>query len=271
MFCKLLNGTVLSTTSSRLLKSPVRTFHKQHHPHHEAISTKHPLQRIPQMLVHRPIHIMTSVAAVAGGGSTTVRPASRVKSAAESAPAADDRQELDAIVPVSIASIRKTVRSGGLDLTDGYSCLRTMCPVCAPAEAAATTNKAPGSRKTGDSKASAEVETPSTAARSNHTVYINKTTGTVVCASCQIVRAWSTMESCFQRPAGGTAKALKEFEAVKQHFLKTKETRAECVADEMAVPIEQLAAEVVADVLRHLRIEVSIVYLVHRVQINSNI
>lgn len=146
----------------------------------------------------------------------------------------------DRIVPVSLAHIRKTIRSGGVDLADGYCCLRTVCPACM--------TDAPLAAKSAASAKAADTVRPTS-------VYINKTTGTVVCPTCQIVRSWSAMESCFQRPANGSAKASRDFEAVRLQFVKTKETLAECRPDQRAVPIGQLSTAVAAEVLRHLRLE----------------
>lgn len=145
----------------------------------------------------------------------------------------------DRIVPVSLAHIRRTIRSGGIDLADGYCCLRTVCPAC--------TTTPPLAIQT----------TKGEAVRPNN-VYINKTTGTVVCPTCQIVRSWPTIEPCFQRPtANGSAKASRDFEAVRQHFVKSKESPVErrLPDDRSAVPIGQLPDTVVADVLRHLRLD----------------
>lgn len=145
-------------------------------------------------------------------------------------PIADDLLTTGAssIVPVSLTNIRKTVRNGGFEISDGYSCLRTVCPAC---EATPTT--------------------PSSTA-----VFINKTTGSFLCPTCQIVRSWPAIEACFQRPTGSAARALRDYEAIKEGFRKAKEPLTECKADANALPIERLAEAVVVEVLTHLRIQV---------------
>lgn len=226
MFVKLLNSSLLMSTSGcRLLysKPPLHLL-----TNHNTKPNEPPTRRqLPQSIINaRHFH-------------STAEEASAVRITAKGTTpeqqSTDDLLGTDSIVPVSMAHIRKTIRSGGFELSDGYSCLRTVCPACE----------------------STETPKPTDAAARN-TVFINKTTGAFVCPTCQIVRSWSAMETCFQRPAGSTAtRARREFEAVKEGFCKGKEPLTVCNVDPNAEPIELLAADVVVRVLEHLGLEVN--------------
>lgn len=241
MFVKLLNSSVLMSTSGcRLLYSkPPLHLLTNHNTKPNEPSTR---RQLPQSIINaRRFH-------------STAEEASAVRITAKGTmpqqQSTDDLLGTDSIVPVSMAHIRKTIRSGGFELSDGYSCLRTVCPACESTE----TPKSNAAAATSSSHRT----TVSNDAAARNTVFINKTTGAFVCPTCQIVRSWSAMEACFQRPSGSTAtRARREFDAVKEGFHKGKEPLTECSVDPNAEPIELLASDVVARVLKHLGLEVN--------------
>lgn len=66
----------------------------------------------------------------------------------------DNRNDEGSIEPISLFNIKKTIKSFGNELTDGFCCLRTTCPACYPLDQQSKI----GQRQTND-------------------IYINKTTG----------------------------------------------------------------------------------------------
>ncbi|XP_055687058.1 mitochondrial DNA helicase [Lutzomyia longipalpis] len=96
---------------------------------------------------------------------------------------------------VSVPNIKRVIKNSGFELEDGFSCIRTQCPVCS---------------NDGEPK---------------ETIYINKITGNFTCAACQHLGTWSTIEKFFLNAK--IARNSKEISRLREVFLTSKSRKTE--------------------------------------------
>ncbi|XP_065084108.1 mitochondrial DNA helicase [Ochlerotatus camptorhynchus] len=123
----------------------------------------------------------------------------------------------------SLFNIKKTVKASPYECTEGFTCIRTVCPVC---------NVIPG-------------QTESTKAK-NKPIYVNKTTGNFTCSTCQHLGRWDHIEKFFL-PFNKSARTVQEMRTLRDAFLESKKgdfkTSIELPNGSVKVD-ENLAAEV---------------------------
>lgn len=104
----------------------------------------------------------------------------------------------DPTLPVSsVFNVKKTVKSSPFECTEGFACIRTVCPVC---------NVVPGEQN-GQVK--------------NETIYVNKTTGHFTCSACQHLGRWDHIEKFFL-PHNKSPRTIQELRKIRDVFLEGK-------------------------------------------------
>ncbi|KAG4072609.1 hypothetical protein HA402_004698 [Bradysia odoriphaga] len=122
----------------------------------------------------------------------------------------------------SVLTIRRSLKTAGVEATEGCSFIKTLCPVCDFPDG-----------KTASS------------------IYINKVSGNVVCPSCQLVSGWSSVEKFFLK----TGKPTKERERLKELFEKSKPKISAPIAPKNATSISKLKQEAVIKVMESLKLQ----------------
>lgn len=122
----------------------------------------------------------------------------------------------------SLFNIKKTIKSSPFECADGFTCIRTVCPVC---------HTVPGS--------------PEATTVANQTIYINKTTGTFTCSACRHLGRWEYIEKFFL-PYSKSVKTVQEMRKLRDVFLDSKKGGPVPVEfpDGLAIVDEKLAGEV---------------------------
>ncbi|EAT34536.1 AAEL013237-PA [Aedes aegypti] len=98
----------------------------------------------------------------------------------------------------SISNVKKAIKSSPYECTEGYTCIRTVCPVC---------NVVPGQLESSQAK--------------GETIYVNKTTGHFTCSSCQHLGRWDHIEKFFM-PHSKSARTVQELRKLRDVFLDGK-------------------------------------------------
>lgn len=96
---------------------------------------------------------------------------------------------------ISVPNIKRVIKNSGFECEDGFSCIRTLCPVC-PEEG--------GSRKG---------------------IYINKITGNFTCPACQHLGTWSSIEKFFLN--GKMGRNVREMTRARENFMVSKSKKTE--------------------------------------------
>ncbi|XP_055624611.1 mitochondrial DNA helicase [Toxorhynchites rutilus septentrionalis] len=132
----------------------------------------------------------------------------------------------DSTVPgTSLFNVRKTIKLSSLESSDGFTCIRTVCPVC---------HTTPGQTEDCDSN--------------RETIYINKTTSNFTCSACQYLGQWEYIEKFFL-PHGKSAKTVQEMNQLKDAFLdmKRSSSTAPVVLPEGLTIVDKLLAVKISD------------------------
>lgn len=98
----------------------------------------------------------------------------------------------------SLFNIKKTVKASPYECTEGFTCIRTVCPVC---------NVVPGQAESAKAK--------------SKPIYVNKTTGNFTCSTCQHLGRWDHIEKFFL-PFNKSARTVQEMRKLRDAFLESK-------------------------------------------------
>ncbi|XP_058462550.1 mitochondrial DNA helicase isoform X1 [Malaya genurostris] len=123
----------------------------------------------------------------------------------------DGRDDIPALGTSSLFNIRKTIKASSLENSEGFTCIRTVCPIC---------SSVPGQ------------DTDRSQSMRKETIYINKTTGHFTCSACQYLGRWEYIEKFFLSHSK-TAKSMLEMQKLKDIFLESKRFEAK---DEIKFP-----------------------------------
>ncbi|XP_055534160.1 mitochondrial DNA helicase [Wyeomyia smithii] len=103
----------------------------------------------------------------------------------------------------SLFNVRKIIKSSGLEFSEGFACIRTVCPVC-----------------------SAFPESVNSSEVKKETIFVNKTTGCFTCSACQYLGHWENLERFFL-PHIKSAKTAQEMRKLKDSFMLKKKSGVE--------------------------------------------
>ncbi|XP_031631440.1 twinkle protein, mitochondrial [Contarinia nasturtii] len=137
------------------------------------------------------------------------------------------------IVIPSTLKVRQTIKSGFYDYVDGFTCIQTSCPTCQPDNEQKTTN------------------IPDKKVIDNKCLYINKTTGDVVCSKCQHIFSFSAVEKFFSKSYRSTI----DMERARDLFLRSKpkiSIQKSYQIPKDAIPITEIGNDEIQEIIEHL-------------------
>ncbi|XP_059615649.1 mitochondrial DNA helicase [Phlebotomus argentipes] len=142
---------------------------------------------------------------------------------------------------ISVPNIKRVIKNSGLECEDGFSCIRTVCPVC--------TDK-------GDHRES---------------IYINKITGNFTCPACQHLGNWNTIEKFFLN--GKTVRNTKEMGRFRENFLNSKGKKTEVSFPDGLNPTNAVNSAQMKSLLEDIGLptEVETILMSQGAQISSNL
>lgn len=129
----------------------------------------------------------------------------------------------------SIFNIKKTIKSSPYECTEGFTCIRTVCPVC---------NVVPGQLD------------PGSQATKKETIYVNKTTGNFTCSACQHLGRWDHIEKFFL-PCSKSARTVQEMRKLRDAFLDGKKSEQKQSVDVPggSVEVDEKLGEHISNIL----------------------
>ncbi|XP_053685036.1 mitochondrial DNA helicase [Sabethes cyaneus] len=114
----------------------------------------------------------------------------------------DHREEPALTAGISLFNVRKVIKSSGLEFSEGFTCIRTKCPVC---------SAFPEHGKESDVK--------------KEIIFVNKTTGCFTCSACHYLGHWDKIEKFFL--PHHSIKAAQEIKKLKDLFMEKKSTETQ--------------------------------------------
>lgn len=119
----------------------------------------------------------------------------------------------------TIFNVKKTLKATGNSFEDGFTCIKTTCPVC---DCENNVNKL------------------------TKNIYVNKTTGHFLCCNCQHVGNWNNIESFFG--SANNSKIRPELEKYQKLIAESKSKVSVCSIPETAKPLTEDVDQILEDI-----------------------
>lgn len=129
----------------------------------------------------------------------------------------------------TVFNVKKTLKATGNSFEDGFTCIKTTCPVC---DCVNNVNKL------------------------TKNIYVNKTTGHFLCCNCQHVGNWNNIESLFG--SANNSKIKIELEKYQKLLAESKSKVSVCSIPENAKPL----TDDVDQILENIGIQVQVKYCI---------